>query len=128
MILKSLWVIPTTVIPLLTYRQTGIGVSCMFARIGGVLAPIINMLHDHSLTTPLVIFGISPLLGAVLSLALPETADRPLPDTVEDAENWDMRYYNVTFFTLVTVHLMCPCCSASMTLNRISSRCHVVHM
>uniref|UniRef100_A0A8D0DAY4 Si:dkey-166k12.1 n=1 Tax=Sander lucioperca TaxID=283035 RepID=A0A8D0DAY4_SANLU len=65
-------------------RQTGIGVSCMFARIGGVLAPIINMLHDHSLTTPLVIFGISPLLGAVLSLALPETADRPLPDTVED--------------------------------------------
>uniref|UniRef100_A0A8D0DDP7 Si:dkey-166k12.1 n=1 Tax=Sander lucioperca TaxID=283035 RepID=A0A8D0DDP7_SANLU len=89
-------------------RQTGIGVSCMFARIGGVLAPIINMLHDHSLTTPLVIFGISPLLGAVLSLALPETADRPLPDTVEDAENWDMRYYNVTFFTLVTVHLMFP--------------------
>ncbi|KAF1381386.1 hypothetical protein PFLUV_G00153400 [Perca fluviatilis] len=72
-------------------RQTGIGVSCMFARIGGVLAPIINMLHDHSLTTPLVIFGISPLLGAILGLALPETADRPLPDTVEDAENWDMR-------------------------------------
>ncbi|TDH04411.1 hypothetical protein EPR50_G00151300 [Perca flavescens] len=72
-------------------RQTGIGVSCMFARIGGVLAPVINMLHDHSLTTPLVIFGISPLLGAVLGLALPETADRPLPDTVEDAENWDMR-------------------------------------
>ncbi|XP_032390876.1 solute carrier family 22 member 13 [Etheostoma spectabile] len=72
-------------------RQTGIGVSCMFARIGGVLAPIINMLHDHSPTMPLVIFGVSPLLGAVLSLALPETADRPLPDTVEDAENWDMR-------------------------------------
>ncbi|XP_034747853.1 solute carrier family 22 member 13 [Etheostoma cragini] len=72
-------------------RQTGIGVSCMFARIGGVLAPIINMLHDHSPTMPLVIFGISPLLGAVLSLALPETADRPLPDTVDDAENWDVR-------------------------------------
>ncbi|KAM9340288.1 solute carrier family 22 member 13 [Symphorus nematophorus] len=72
-------------------RQTGIGVSCMFARMGGVLAPIINMLHNHSPTTPLVIFGTSPLLGAVLALALPETADRPLPDTVEDAENWDMR-------------------------------------
>ncbi|XP_074468403.1 solute carrier family 22 member 6-B [Sebastes fasciatus] len=70
-------------------RQTGIGVSGMFARIGGVLAPIINMLHDHSPNTPLVIFAISPLLGAVLALALPETADRPLPDTVEDAENWD---------------------------------------
>ncbi|XP_051245450.1 solute carrier family 22 member 13 isoform X2 [Dicentrarchus labrax] len=42
-------------------------------------------------TTPLVIFGTAPLLGAVLALALPETANRPLPDTVEDAENWDMR-------------------------------------
>ena len=70
----------------------------MFARMGGVLAPIINMLHDHSPTTPLVIFGTCPLLGAVLALALPETAGRPLPDTVEDVENWDMRYYthNVT--------------------------------
>ncbi|XP_053190354.1 solute carrier family 22 member 6-B [Scomber japonicus] len=72
-------------------RQTGIGVSSMFARMGGVLAPIINMLHNHSPTIPLVIFGTSPLLGAVLALALPETAGRPLPDTVEDAENWDMR-------------------------------------
>ncbi|XP_070840576.1 solute carrier family 22 member 6-B [Chaetodon trifascialis] len=72
-------------------RQTGIGVSCMFARMGGVLAPIINMLHDHSPTIPLIIFGTSPLLGAALALSLPETANRPLPDTVEDAENWDMR-------------------------------------
>ncbi|XP_036948600.1 solute carrier family 22 member 13 [Acanthopagrus latus] len=71
-------------------RQTGIGASCMFARMGGVLAPLINMLHNHSPATPLLIFGASPLLGAVLTLALPETADRPLPDTVEDAENWDM--------------------------------------
>lgn len=67
----------------------------MFARMGGVLAPIINMLHNHSPTIPLVIFGTSPLLGAILALALPETADRPLPDTVEDAENWDKRYYSV---------------------------------
>lgn len=82
--------------PLCPYRQTGIGASCMFARMGGVLAPLINMLHNHSPATPLLIFGASPLLGAVLTLALPGTADRPLPDTVEDAENWDMRYNNFT--------------------------------
>lgn len=80
----------------LTVRQTGIGVSCMFARMGGVLAPIINMLHNHSPTAPLLIFGVSPVLGAVLALALPETANRPLPDTVEEAENWDKRYSNIT--------------------------------
>ncbi|KAM6959311.1 solute carrier family 22 member 6-B [Aplochiton taeniatus] len=70
-------------------RQTGIGVSSMFARMGGVLAPIINMLHSRSPSTPMIIFGLAPILGAVLALALPETAGRPLPDTVEDAENWD---------------------------------------
>ena len=77
---------------LCTHRQTGIGVSSMFARMGGVLAPIINMLHTRSPSTPMLIFGTAPLLGAVLALALPETANRPLPDTVEDAENWDTRY------------------------------------
>lgn len=78
----------------------------MFARMGGVLAPIINMLHNHSPMTPLVIFGTSPLLGAVLALALPETADRPLPDTVEDAENWDRRYYSLgwDFFCGYSIH------------------------
>ncbi len=75
----------------------------MFARMGGVLAPIINMLYNHSPMTPLIIFGISPLLGSVLALALPETADRPLPDTVEEAENWDTRYYNV--FSLLGLSL-----------------------
>uniref|UniRef100_A0A8C7X5C3 Si:dkey-166k12.1 n=1 Tax=Oryzias sinensis TaxID=183150 RepID=A0A8C7X5C3_9TELE len=80
-------------------RQTGIGVSSMFARMGGVLAPIINMLDSHSPATPLIIFGISPLLGALLALALPETADRPLPDTLEDAENWDVRYSHSLLMT-----------------------------
>ncbi|KAG7500185.1 solute carrier family 22 member 13-like [Solea senegalensis] len=72
-------------------RQTGIGISSMFARVGGVLAPVISMLGVHSPAAPLVIFGTSTVLGAALALALPETADRPLPDTVEDAENWDTR-------------------------------------
>lgn len=73
----------------------------MFARMGGVLAPIINMLHSHSPATPLVIFGASPLLGALLALALPETADRPLPDTLEDAENWDVRYSHPLHLTFL---------------------------
>nr|XP_020498847.1 solute carrier family 22 member 13-like [Labrus bergylta] len=72
-------------------RQTGIGVSSMFARMGGMLAPIINLLHNSNPAIPLIIFGTSPLLVAVLALALPETAGRPLPDTIEDVENWDMR-------------------------------------
>uniref|UniRef100_A0A3Q3BI38 Si:dkey-166k12.1 n=1 Tax=Kryptolebias marmoratus TaxID=37003 RepID=A0A3Q3BI38_KRYMA len=79
-------------------RQTGIGVSGMFARLGGVLAPITNMLDNHNPATSLIIFGTSALLGAVLALALPETANRPLPDTLEDAEKWDDRYVECFYF------------------------------
>lgn len=63
----------------------------MFARIGGILAPMINLLHNQMPAVPQVIFGTSALLAAGLALALPETANRPLPDRVEDAENWDVR-------------------------------------
>lgn len=66
----------------------------MFARIGGILAPLINLLHNQRAAIPQVIFGTSALLAAGLALALPETANRPLPDRVEDAENWDRRYGN----------------------------------
>ncbi|XP_035806630.1 solute carrier family 22 member 6-B isoform X2 [Amphiprion ocellaris] len=72
-------------------RQTGIGASSMFARMGGMLAPIANMLFNHYPAAPLVIFGTCSLIGALLALALPETANIPLPDTVEDIEKWDIR-------------------------------------
>lgn len=64
----------------------------MFARVGGILAPFINLLHNQSPAVPQAIFGTSAVLAAGLALALPETANRPLPDSVEDAENWDLRY------------------------------------
>ncbi|XP_062400089.1 solute carrier family 22 member 6-A [Sardina pilchardus] len=67
-------------------RQTGIGMASMFARMGGVLAPLINMLRDPAPTVPMVIFGCAPLLGAALALALPETANQPLPDNLEDIQ------------------------------------------
>uniref|UniRef100_A0A672R8I1 Solute carrier family 22 member 13-like n=1 Tax=Sinocyclocheilus grahami TaxID=75366 RepID=A0A672R8I1_SINGR len=64
-------------------RQTGIGVSSMFARMGGVLAPLINLLGRHAPVVPMAIFGFTPLLAAVLALVLPETASQPLPDTLK---------------------------------------------
>ncbi|KAI7798782.1 putative solute carrier family 22 member 13-like, partial [Triplophysa rosa] len=67
-------------------RQTGIGVASMFARMGGVLAPLINLLGRHAPVVPMVIFGSTPLLAALLALALPETANQPLPNSIFDAE------------------------------------------
>lgn len=67
-------------------RQTGIGVASMFARIGGVLAPLINLLGRRAPVVPMLIFGSTPLVAAVLALGLPETANQPLPDSIFDVE------------------------------------------
>ncbi|XP_042564086.1 solute carrier family 22 member 6-like [Clupea harengus] len=60
--------------------------ASMCARLGGVLAPLINMLREPTPTVPMIIFGCAPLLGAALALALPETANQPLPDDIQDIQ------------------------------------------
>ncbi|XP_043915937.1 solute carrier family 22 member 13-like isoform X2 [Protopterus annectens] len=72
-------------------RQRGMGTSSMFARVGGVLAPLINIVRLYSSAAPMIIFGCTPLLGSALGFLLPETAGRALPETIEDVENWTKR-------------------------------------
>ncbi|XP_056106977.1 organic cation transporter protein [Rhinichthys klamathensis goyatoka] len=67
-------------------RQNGIGMGSMCARAGGVIAPIIYLLRNISHHAPMVVFGLCPLIGAALTMFLPETAHNPLPDTIEDVE------------------------------------------
>ncbi|XP_033504929.2 organic cation transporter protein [Epinephelus lanceolatus] len=71
-------------------RQNGIGIGSMCARIGGVLAPMLYLLRSISPRAPMVLCGLCPLLGSVLTLLLPETANKPLPDTIEDVEGSDL--------------------------------------
>lgn len=67
-------------------RQNGIGMCSMCARVGGVIAPIISLLRNISHHAPMVVFGLCPLIGAALTMFLPETAHRPLPDSIDDVE------------------------------------------
>lgn len=67
-------------------RQNGIGIGSMCARTGGVLAPMLYLLRNISPHAPMVLCGLCPLLGSALTLLLPETANKPLPDTIEDVE------------------------------------------
>lgn len=63
----------------------------MCARVGGVLAPMLHFLRGVSPQAPMVLCGLCPLLGSALTLLLPETANKHLPDTVEDVEGPDLR-------------------------------------
>uniref|UniRef100_A0A8C3G7H9 Si:dkey-119m7.4 n=1 Tax=Cyclopterus lumpus TaxID=8103 RepID=A0A8C3G7H9_CYCLU len=73
-------------------RQNGIGMGSMCARVGGVLAPMMYLLKGISPQAPMVLYGLCPLLGSALTLLLPETANKPLPDTIEDVEGSELRF------------------------------------
>lgn len=72
-------------------RQSGIGMGSMCARAGGVLAPIIYLLRGVSKKAPMVLFGLCTLLGAALTLLLPETVHQPLADNIQDVEGSSIR-------------------------------------
>lgn len=90
---------------LLEHRQNGIGLGSMCARMGGVLAPMLHFLRGVSPLAPMVLCGLCPLLGSALTLMLPETANKHLPDTVEDVEGPDLRCGSALFspFTNLTL-------------------------
>ena len=68
-------------------RNVGLGSSSTWSRVGGVVAPYIGReLGKQSPAAPFIIFGITSILAAVLSLLLPETKNVPLPDTIHEGE------------------------------------------
>jgi len=69
-------------------RNVGMGASSMSARIGGILCPYINMLSDFWTPLPLIIYGALAFTGGILSLLLPETLGKQLPETIQDGENF----------------------------------------
>lgn len=72
-------------------RNVGLGASSMMARIGGILAPFINMLSNVWRPLPLIIFGSAAFIGGLLSLLLPETHNKPTLETIEEGEHFGRR-------------------------------------
>ncbi|XP_022079717.1 organic cation transporter protein-like isoform X2 [Acanthaster planci] len=65
-------------------RNVGQGSSVTVGRIGSVIAPFITYLEDVASFLPMAIFALLSLVASVGVLFLPETKDRPLPETYED--------------------------------------------
>lgn len=71
-------------------RSTGIGISSMCGRLGGIIAPIISDMKKIYHPLPMIIFGIASIISGLLALALPETHNQQLPETVEEAESFGL--------------------------------------
>ncbi|OWF37781.1 Solute carrier family 22 member 5 [Mizuhopecten yessoensis] len=68
-------------------RSIGMGGCYFLTRVGGLLAPQILLLGDYThKSVPIIAFGALSVIGGFLTLILPETLGRKLPDSIEDAE------------------------------------------
>ena len=61
-------------------RSTAVGLGSTVARVGGIAAPLVAGMNG---LIPLLIFGVSALLGGCLAIFLPETLGAPLPQSLE---------------------------------------------
>ncbi|PNF38331.1 Organic cation transporter protein [Cryptotermes secundus] len=69
-------------------RNVGLGSSSMCARFGSMVAPYVTSLTTFGFFVPPLTFGVAPLVGTLLCLFLPETANTKLPDTLEEGESF----------------------------------------
>ncbi|XP_078603973.1 organic cation transporter protein-like [Branchiostoma floridae x Branchiostoma japonicum] len=69
-------------------RGTGLGLANMCSRLGSVLTPFVSLLGDVWHPLPMVTFGTLCFVASLAIYTLPETLGVPLPDTLEDSENF----------------------------------------
>lgn len=77
-------------------RNTALGIGSMCARLSGALTPLIFLLDSLDARMPSTLFGLIALVSGFLALYLPETLNQPMPETIEDGENFGK---NDTCFT-----------------------------
>ncbi|XP_026679607.1 organic cation transporter protein-like [Diaphorina citri] len=69
-------------------RNIGIGAGSTFARVGGIFASYTSVLVEIWLPLPFLMFGVLSLTAGILSLILPETHHKKLPESIADGENF----------------------------------------
>ncbi|XP_060072924.1 organic cation transporter-like protein isoform X6 [Ylistrum balloti] len=77
-------------------RNAGMGASSSCARVGGMIAPYIADLNkvidgDLGRAVPLVVFGTMSVVAGILSLWLPETNKKDLPETLGDSKRFGQK-------------------------------------
>ncbi|KAL0880238.1 hypothetical protein ABMA27_002696 [Loxostege sticticalis] len=71
-------------------RNSALGLGSMCARLSGALTPLISLLDSFNPKIPAITFGVVALISGVWTLFLPETNNQPMPQSLEDGENFGL--------------------------------------
>lgn len=79
-------------------RNSAMGIAAMCARFSGAITPFIFLLDSIGDAVPSITFGAIALISGCCILFLPETNNQPMPETIQDGENFGV---GDTFFTQI---------------------------
>ncbi|XP_054452618.1 solute carrier family 22 member 13-like [Anoplopoma fimbria] len=68
-------------------KQTATALGAMASRLGGLMAPLLNILAMYHWSIPTTVFSGFTLVSGALCFLLPETRRKELPESADEAEN-----------------------------------------
>ena len=82
-------------------RNSAIGSCSCIARLGAILALVLQLLSAYYLPAPMLILGVVALVAGIMALYFPETVGNKLPETMEEAIHIGENNSNRGIFTCV---------------------------
>lgn len=71
-------------------RNSAMGLGAMCARLSGALTPLITLLDSFDPKIPAITFGVLALISGIWVTFLPETMNKPMPESIEDGERFGL--------------------------------------
>lgn len=80
-------------------RGQGLAVIHIMGYVATIIVPFIVYLANINVAIPLIILGILGIFGGVLSLFLPESMGKEMPQTIQDGEDYgrDQKFWDMPF-------------------------------